>query len=731
MTMLSVIVAVRNVQGYLQECLESVLDTEHADLELIAVDDASTDHSAQMLAEAARLDARLRIIRSDQQLGPGRARDLGLRTARGDFVWFVDADDLLAPGTVNQVLRHLAEDDPNVLLVDVGLVGFDGRIQRDWRRSPHRPGNRVAGLPRVTLPPPPIGAYVLRRALMREHRLTFGAGWYEEIPFGVRALTATDRVVSLERVCYVQRTGRQEAIRAHPDPRHREAIDRYDEQLALLRARGDVGVLARAYSSALAQLLNLLGDPRRIEPGRRRDFFAELSGFARRNRPTPDWRPGGRLARLRHRLVLGGRYRTFELLRSVRHSASRLKQEAQWLRRAAGRWKGRLRRRALRLYYQVQLRRPIDESLAVYAAYWYRGYACNPAAIYERAAELAPHIRGVWVVWGDRLQSLPDGVAHVEPHTRAYYRTLARARWLVNNVGFPEHVVKRPGTTQVQTHHGTPLKVMGLDQQRFPVTARGMDFDDVLRSCGQWDFSVTSNPHTTEVWERAFPFSGEVLEVGYPRNDQLATATPQDVARARRELGLAPDEVALLYAPTHRDHHAGFKPVLDVEDFADRLGAGHRVLVRAHYFYDTPAMPKHPLIKDVSRHPSIETLCLASDLLVTDYSSLMFDYAVLDRPIIIFAPDWETYRTVRGVTFDLLSNAPGSVCATPADLVEAIRSGEAWGDQAAKARDLFRQRFCGLDDGHAAERVVRRVFLGDTAGGSDSGRTGERGGADL
>ncbi|MDX6434053.1 MAG: hypothetical protein QOE54_6419, partial [Streptosporangiaceae bacterium] len=116
---------------------------------------------------------------------------------------------------------------------------------------------------------------------------------------------------------------------------------------------------------------------------------------------------------------------------------------------------------------------------------------------------------------------------------------------------------------------------------------------------------------------------------------------------------------------------------------------------------------------DVSDYPTVEDLCIASDALLTDYSSIMFDYANLDRPIVIYANDWDTYVRTRGVNFDLTAMPPGVVATTEDELAEAFRSGAAWGDTAAKDRAEFRTRFCSFDDGHAAERAVRRVFLGE------------------
>jgi CDP-glycerol glycerophosphotransferase len=89
----------------------------------------------------------------------------------------------------------------------------------------------------------------------------------------------------------------------------------------------------------------------------------------------------------------------------------------------------------------------------------------------------------------------------------------------------------------------------------------------------------------------------------------------------------------------------------------------------------------------------------------------MFDYAVLDRPIVIHAPDWETYAAVRGTYFDLMTEGPGPVTRTEDELTEVLRSRAAWEETARRA--AFRERFCSLEDGHAAERVVRRVWLGE------------------
>src|SRR5215467_4038204 len=119
----------------------------------------------------------------------------------------------------------------------------------------------------------------------------------------------------------------------------------------------------------------------------------------------------------------------------------------QWLStkvRRLGRWLGRAAKRGPRLaYYHAYRLLPRDPQLAVYGAYWFNGYSCNPAAIYEKARELAPAVRGVWVVRPERRATVPAGVPTVLDDSLAYYRLLARATYFINNVNFPDFVVKR------------------------------------------------------------------------------------------------------------------------------------------------------------------------------------------------------------------------------------------------------------------------------------------------
>lgn len=163
----------------------------------------------------------------------------------------------------------------------------------------------------------------------------------------------------------------------------------------------------------------------------------------------------------------------------------------------------------------------------------------------------------MWAVRADQVDRVPKGVEVAVVGSRSYWTAVARAKYLVNNVNFANAVVKREGQIHLQTHHGTPLKTMGLDQMNFPAST-SMDFEDLLKRCDRWDYSLSSNRFSTTVWERVYPCRYTSLETGYPRNDVLINSTAADVARVRRELGLKDGSSVFLYMPTHREYQKDF-----------------------------------------------------------------------------------------------------------------------------------------------------------------------------
>ncbi|GAA3346248.1 bifunctional glycosyltransferase/CDP-glycerol:glycerophosphate glycerophosphotransferase [Amorphoplanes nipponensis] len=718
MTLLSVVLPVYKVQGYLRQCLDSLLDQPFTDLEVVAVDDCSPDYSGAILAEYAARDARVRVITAPENVGLGRARNLGLEHATGEYVWFVDSDDWLAQGALTAIADRLAATGPDVLIFGFDRVHWDGRVVTAGAAKVLADAPEtftVADWPRVLRVLHVAWNKVVRRDLLVKLDFRFETGWYEDVSFTYPVLAAAERISGLPRTCVHYRQRRTGAITRTLGDRHFEIFDHWAHAFSMVDAYSAQAEALRPalFKRMLWHYLSVLRNAERVPRGSRRRFFERIVEHFGRYRPAAGYEPPAGLEGVPYRLVERNSFLAFR----VAERGARLVKRARRLKRRvvgkARRVAGRLRESLYQRYYRLQLRRPVDDKLALYAAYWYRGVTCNPAAIAAKVAELAPDVRNVWVVGRSRTGAVPPGTDYVVAGSREYYRALARARWMINNVNWPNWVVKRPGSTHVMTHHGTPLKMMGLDQADHPAAAKDQDFRAQMRRADRWDFSITANAHTTIAWERAYPCRHETLEVGYPRNDRLAVATPADTAAAREQLGIGPDERVVLYTPTHREWLRPGEQVLDVQAFADRLGPDTVLLVRAHYFHVAAGQrtgARRGRVLDVSAYPVVEDLYLAADAMITDYSSAMFDFAVLDRPVVIFAPDWAAYRELRGAYFDLMELPPGAVATTFAELVDVFGSGAWSGAEAAGRRARFRERFCYLDDGGAAERVVRRVW---------------------
>lgn len=715
----SVIVPAFKVQGYLRECLDSVLSQSFTDLEVIGVDDCSPDGSGRILDEYAARDDRVRAVHLPHNVGLGRARNAGVELARGDYLLFLDSDDSYLPGALAAIARRLDRTgDPDVLVFDHVRTYWWGRsarsVFRDLLASAGTETFNVFERPEYLH----LFAVAWNKAYRREfytgQGLLFDPGLYEDAPLAYKAMVSAERVACLDHPCVAYRQRRQGAITKTPGRRHFDIFPQYAGLFTFLDARPHLEPLRPVlFERMISHFLFTVGRPERVRRTDRPAFFRTAAAFYRRYRPA-GFTPPEKVSALDFRLMSYGVYWPLGLHLLTRRALGAVRKRARKART-------RLGRRVYRIYYRAHLMLPVRDDLAVYSAYWNRPPTCSPAAIQRAASQLAPHVHSVWVVRRESVPALPPGTDYVLSGSRRYWRVMARARYLVNNVNFPNGVVKRPGTIHVQTHHGTPLKKMGLDQQPYPASANGMSFARLLERADRWDFSVSSNQHSTEVWERVYPCQFETIESGYPRNDAFSTATAEDVLRIRASLGIADGVTAILYAPTHRDYRRGFVPQLDMERLCRALGPDHVLLVRAHYFYQEDdrlrELQAEGLLRDVSEYPSTEDLCLAADVLLTDYSSIMFDYANLDRPIVVYGDDWRTYEQSRGVYFDLLSGAPGdtpgAVATTEEELAEVFRSGAYDGEQATALRAAFRARFCQFDDGRAAERVVRRVFLGE------------------
>ncbi|MFE6159358.1 CDP-glycerol glycerophosphotransferase family protein [Streptomyces sp. NPDC056486] len=381
--------------------------------------------------------------------------------------------------------------------------------------------------------------------------------------------------------------------------------------------------------------------------------------------------------------------------------------------------RGGPRQRRLREVYAARRGGPLRDAV-LYCSFDGRQYSDSPRAVHEHLVAKGADLEHLWVV-RDQQVGLPGSASPVALWSAEWYEALARCRYIVTNTQLPEWFERAEGQYVVQTWHGTPLKRIGLDLAGRSSGDRAY-MDTLPGRAAQWSVLVSPNRFSTPVLRGAFGYTGEVLERGYPRNDLLHAADRAKVAASVRErLGIPEGRRVVLYAPTWRENQPkqagryGLDLQLDLDAAERAIGDDQVLLVRRHYLVGG-AVPGSDFVRDVTRYPDVSELLLISDVLVTDYSSLMFDFAQTGRPMLFHTYDLDHYRdTLRGFCFDFAAQAPGPLLATSDEVIAALRDPRAATAAYADAYDRFREVFCDLDDGNAAAGVADAMLEGGRA----------------
>ncbi|MGC5286462.1 glycosyltransferase family 2 protein [Micromonospora sp. DT231] len=334
--LLSIVVPVYGVEAYLYQCLESIradIPAGESDaVELIAVDDASPDGCGEMLRSYAAGHDRVRVVHLSSNVGLGLARNAGLDVATGRYVWFIDSDDWVPPGTIPAVLDRLRQHQPDVLMLDHLRVHEDGRREVDASSHLLR---GIADVTRLDDQPHLLRVQhtawnkVVRRDFLDQLELRFFPGWYEDIPFSHPLLIGAEKISVLDRVCYLYRQGRHGAITSTRSGRHFDAFAQYERLLDwVARRHPDERLRAELFQLMISHYLVVVGNDDRLHPHLRRDFFRRAAAHYRRYLPTGGYPLPTGVTGLKHRLVGRGDWLAYSALRQAHRVAGRLRRGA-------------------------------------------------------------------------------------------------------------------------------------------------------------------------------------------------------------------------------------------------------------------------------------------------------------------------------------------------------------------------------------------------------------------
>ncbi|MEL7672095.1 CDP-glycerol glycerophosphotransferase family protein, partial [Methanobacterium sp.] len=369
------------------------------------------------------------------------------------------------------------------------------------------------------------------------------------------------------------------------------------------------------------------------------------------------------------------------------------------------------KREALERYiYPLMRLLPINKKRIVFESYWTNKYNCNPRYLYEYIDKNHPEYDCIWAFFDESMKIKGNG-KKVRFRSLKYFYYMATAKYFVNNVNFPDFYNKRKGAVEIQTMHGTPLKTLGIDVPGDFTTEESLN--KYIKRCNRWDYLVVSSDKVADITKQCFMFEKEFLKSGYPRIDEIFMLnTPKTINKIKKELNIPENKKVILYAPTWRVKNK-FDLMLDFKTMKEKLGDEYILLLRAH-----PLSAKglkrellNDFVIDVTGYNSIEELYIISDVMITDYSSAMFDYGVLDKPMIFFTYDLDLYKNnLRGFYLNFEEEAPGPIVSTSNEVIEELLKLDSIKSRYRDKINAFYKNYCQYEKGNACKNIFDTVF---------------------
>ncbi|MFB9768730.1 bifunctional glycosyltransferase/CDP-glycerol:glycerophosphate glycerophosphotransferase [Lactiplantibacillus modestisalitolerans] len=351
----------------------------------------------------------------------------------------------------------------------------------------------------------------------------------------------------------------------------------------------------------------------------------------------------------------------------------------------------------------------------MFDAYWASKFDSNEKSMYEYLDKQHPEVKAIWTFTNDQTPITGNGIA-VRKNTLKYWYYLATSKYLIQNTNLPNQYLKRRGQIEVETLHGTFLKYMGFDEPYFR-TASARIQNNFARRIRRWDYMIVPSKYMAETASSAFDYHQKLLPTNFPRNDALIRYR-QDTkyqTQLKKRLNIPIDKKVILYAPTYRGTGA-FDFQLDIERLRATLSDEYVLLIRLHYLVaNTNSFSAYgSFVYDMSDYPDINDLYLVSDVLITDYSSVMFDYALLQRPMIFYAydKDWYLDPKNRGVYLDYEREMPGPICTTTDNLISCLQNYADLNTKYAAKIDTFNAKFndYATQHGDASATTIEQIL---------------------
>ena len=366
-----------------------------------------------------------------------------------------------------------------------------------------------------------------------------------------------------------------------------------------------------------------------------------------------------------------------------------------------------------RILYPIWRLMPLKNNVCILESFWGREFSDNPKAVYDYLVKQRPDMKFI-IPLQDTLQKSDIEIEKtnteiVKLNSWRYLYFLARGKYFINNVNFPDYYKKRKAAIEIQTMHGTPLKKLGLDN---PGEIPEHQIEQFIQKCKRWDYLTIPSDYVGEIAKSAYRFEGDFLKIGYPRNDSLFNNSEKIKRSLIEKYELPKNRKIILYAPTWRVK-GKFSMPIDLQKLREKFGEEYIVIIKLHHYmipnFDLDGLEDFAFLFD--RGSIISDFYKIADILITDYSSVMFDYAILKKPMLFFTYDYDNYKNeLRGMYFDFKQDAPGPLVETTDELIGEIETIDSYFEKYSDKIEMFTEKFIQYDTGNASKSLVERVI---------------------
>lgn len=377
------------------------------------------------------------------------------------------------------------------------------------------------------------------------------------------------------------------------------------------------------------------------------------------------------------------------------------------------------------LYKMIYKYIKIDNKTIMFISYHGKGYLCNPKYIHQELLKDDRFQDYKFIFPLKDKNEVIEGAKVIKYRGIKYFYYLAKSKFWIVNCKLPSYCIKKDEQVYIQTWHGTPLKRLAHDiETKDDITfyRSKMSRDEMTKSydvdVAKYNYLISPNEYSSEIFESCFKIDKEkIKEYGYPRNDYLVNITNEEIDKLKIKYNIPTDKKVILYAPTWRDNKFNEKGYIyelkvDFNKWKDMLGDEYVVIFKPHYLISNKFkdIKLDNFLFSFDENVDINELYVMSDLLITDYSSVFFDYAILNRPILFYMYDLEEYRDeLRGFYLDINKELPGKITIDEDELLSVIKN-ENYKEYDEKLKE-FRNTYNNLEDGKASQRVINNLIL--------------------